>query len=399
MVSIGSLVKGTDSDGSFRAGRGAHIGGVVGFAGRVVAVGGERRLGAAAVWTSEEGVAWQRIAHDENRFGGRESQEMRAVAAKGEVAVAVGRDGRHTAMWASQDGREWQRLPGERDVMGSVEAVVAGGPGMVAVGLNSALGVASAWASEDGAVWMRVPHREDVFGSRATPQTADDAAVRRRRLQMMNDVAAGPGGVVAVGVDGYQGAGQLRAAAAWFSDDGLTWQRVPHDEEAFGVLPQADATVKGANRMHMSAVVAGGPGFVAAGQDQREGSVLWASSDGLTWQRIPDPEGVFGGAGQHSVSSLAVGERGGLIAVGFDHRESVAAVWLSDDGWQWERMPHDEKMFGATNWRQAQEGAKGGEFRHIVSVATVDRRVVMVGGEMEGTQTKPAVWLGQEDTG
>jgi hypothetical protein len=47
-----------------------------------------------------------------------------------------------------------------------MSAVVAGGPGLVAVGHDDAGEDedAAVWTSPDGLVWSRVPHDEAVFG-------------------------------------------------------------------------------------------------------------------------------------------------------------------------------------------------------------------------------------------
>jgi hypothetical protein len=75
--------------------------------------------------------------------------------------------------------------------------VVAGGPGLVAVGFehSGADGDAAVWASTDGLVWSRVP-RTVVFGGSGDQQ-------------MFSVVAGGPG-LVAVGID-------FGDAAVWVS--------------------------------------------------------------------------------------------------------------------------------------------------------------------------------------
>ena len=66
-------------------------------------------------------------------------------------------------------------------------SVTAGGPGLVAVGVDRPGGDADAavWTSVDGITWSRVPHDEAVFGGAA-----------------IQSVTAGGPGVVAVGGDG-----------------------------------------------------------------------------------------------------------------------------------------------------------------------------------------------------
>jgi hypothetical protein len=81
-------------------------------------------------------------------------------------------------------------------------SVVAGGPGLVAVGHDSSGGdnAAAVWTSADGLVWSRVPHDEAVFGG---PNS-----------MRMNSVVVGGPGLVAVG---WRDSGSLTDAAVWMS--------------------------------------------------------------------------------------------------------------------------------------------------------------------------------------
>jgi len=45
----------------------------------------------AAVWESADGITWTRVAHDEAVFGGPDHQWMQAVVVGGPGLVAVGR--------------------------------------------------------------------------------------------------------------------------------------------------------------------------------------------------------------------------------------------------------------------------------------------------------------------
>jgi hypothetical protein len=69
--------------------------------------------GAAAVWTSVDGITWSRVAHDEAIFGGTGRQAMHAVVAGGPGLVAVGTDwptdDADGMVWTSVDGITWSR--------------------------------------------------------------------------------------------------------------------------------------------------------------------------------------------------------------------------------------------------------------------------------------------------
>jgi hypothetical protein len=254
----------------------------------------------AAVWTSVDGLTWTRVPHDEAVLGGPGDQSMVGVATSGPGLVAYGSDDVSAVVWTSADGLTWNRVQGVFG--GGIMEVAAGGPGLVAVG---AAGGAAVWISPDGLTWTRVERVETVF---------DDPP-----SELMAGVLAGGPGLVAVG---YDGVGGDVDAAVWTSVDGLTWTRVPHNEAVFG-----NGTMYG--------VVAGGPGLVAFGSVGSDGgggdvdAAVWTSVDGLTWTRVPDDEGAFGGQDAQRIEGVVAGDPG-LIAVGFDFSggDPDAAVWV-----------------------------------------------------------------------
>jgi hypothetical protein len=110
------------------------------------------------VWTSPDGLVWSRVPHDEAVFGGYGGREMRAVVSGGPGLVAVGVDlsggDVDAAVWTSPDGQVWSRVPHDEAVFGGpgdqdMHGVTAGGPGLVAVGLDHSDGdsVAAVWVS------------------------------------------------------------------------------------------------------------------------------------------------------------------------------------------------------------------------------------------------------------
>ena len=121
-----------------------------------------------------------------------------------------------------------------------MRAVVAGGPGLVAIGYNG--GAAAVWTSTDGLTWEPVPYDEAVFGG----------------WQEMRAVVAGGPGLVAVGCDftGVEGSDDGGTAAVWTSADGLTWRRISQDAVSGSV-----------DRHCVNSVAVGGPGLVAVGYD------------------------------------------------------------------------------------------------------------------------------------
>jgi hypothetical protein len=324
---------------------------------------------------------WARVPHDASVFGDSSySQGMHDVTVGGPGLVAVGSyefeaaygyPDEDAAVWTSDDGLTWTRVPDDETVFGghpptapesslcpqSMYGVVSGGPGLVAVGMEAwSVGMeanAAVWTSVDGLVWKRVPHDEAVFGG---PDN-----------QVMQAVAAGGPGLVAVG---YDESGGDRDAAVWTSVDGLIWTRIPHDEAIFG----------GSGAQWLAGVAAGGPGMVAVGYDaSAQGGAVWTSLDGLTWTRVPHDPSVFGGLVLESVA--AVGS--GLVAVGSDSSggEPDAAVITSPDGLVWQQVAPDESVFGGPGWQE------------MHGVTAVGSAIVAVGHDRSGGDWDAAVWV------
>jgi hypothetical protein len=279
---------------------------------------------AAAVWVSEDGSAWDRVPHDEELFGGEGDQVMADIVRGGPGFVAVGwtdyayytlgmtdrfdypddvgfLDGE---IWASADGLTWERVedpagaftgPGNQ----RIEAVVAGGPGLVAVGFESTnpegfeINVqAAAWTSSDGYTWKKASLDGSPLGT------------------MIHDVAVGGPGLVAVGSDysvyvDYSGPTNVVptvpddptrqrsywSAAVWVSADGLSWERVSPYDTVFGGLPEShpDAYTVDGGPVEMWSVSSYDGGLLAAGPGQWDRGI-WLSSDGLTWTLVDEDD-------------------------------------------------------------------------------------------------------------
>ena len=189
----------------------------------------------------------------------------------------------------------------------TINAVVVGGPGLVAVGTVTSStrdSDGAVWTSSDGLVWSRVPHDEGVFGGDGS--------------QQIRSIAVGGPGLVAVGLAESDVGND---ASVWLSADGLVWIRVPHDESVFG----------GERDQGMFDVVAVDPGLVAVGYQATDAAV-WTSVDGTIWSRVPHDEAVFGGEGQSRMYSVV---RSGHRLVAAGTSEVHSAVWMSDDGAVW----------------------------------------------------------------
>ena len=184
---------------------------------------------------------------------------------------------------------------------------------------------AAVWRSGDGVAWIRVDNEGDVFGGDA-------------RRHTMYAVAAGGPGFVAVGIEGFDGAGLAylppggngtqvsdldeitdNAAAVWTSPDGAAWTKVAGDPS----LNHSGGDVAG--WAMMVDVAATDAGLVAVGRDSWDPgplgwsrfSAVWRSVDGLSWRRT-DEAGELGVANMQSVTDTGDGR---LVAVGLWYDE------------------------------------------------------------------------------
>ncbi|HSQ38302.1 MAG TPA: hypothetical protein VLS92_10465 [Acidimicrobiia bacterium] len=257
-----------------------------------------------------------------------------------------------------------------------VSQVIAGGPGLVAVGAADdgcdwgpwgELGVpkgfalvegwsylcgGAVWLSADGEAWTRVPDPEGVFSAESG-------------VALLTGVADNGSRLVAVGITGTQG--DLGSPfgpkpGVWVSDnDGASWRRVPHDEAAFG----------GEGRHLVWSVIPTDFGFVAAGDE------LWSSPDGWTWTRVGP---------MHQVRRMAR-TPDGYVAVGYDN--PIAAAWTSPDGLSWTPLavPAETPISGDT------------AYSAMFDVVAGPAGVVAVGSEglFSDMNWDAGVWLADED--
>jgi hypothetical protein len=237
-------------------------------------------------------------------------------------------------VWLSEDGYSWRRLAGETtdpDLrMGGPDAATDGGPGLVGVADDKA------WYSVDGSDWSvaTVPALPEEILAR--PDSERYVATR--------GVTAAGNDLVAWGVAEVPLADNrdehLVVPLLWASHDGRTWTDV------------VDPLMSSVN------AVAGGPGgFIAAGE--ADGSAAaWFSADGQTWEKVDVPEPSSPTPGELTVESAAASGAGYVLVRG--DRSCLggacspfgeAAIWTSPDGRSWSRLPSDERFAraGATS--------------------------------------------------
>jgi hypothetical protein len=152
-------------------------------------------------------------------------------------------------------------------------AVGGGDRGFAAVGGRVFLdneapsgGIASAWYSGDGLAWAPgTPDQGLAVGEIIPTDDYPDVG--------LTDVAWGPAGFVAVGLTVPP---DPRGGSARYSSDGKTWTR---------------AELLDARRSWPAAVTWDGSTYVIVGVARAEGNpraAVWRSTDGRSWQRVPD---------------------------------------------------------------------------------------------------------------
>jgi len=323
---------------------------------RLVAAGrdpGEDLNQDGVVLVSEDGFAWTRIAEgDPSLTAGMVIMNAITEGGPGLVAVGIGCDDdpegvdwtcrSQARVWTSVDGTIWTHTPHDTEVFGPnshMEDVAATDLGIVAVGRliskkvdEEALTTRPAvWTSEDGVDWARAWLGESFDLAIPTEGSWVEST--------MQAITVGPGGrLVAVGtvVDDFG----VDVAAVWTSDDGTTWERVPHDSEVFASPIGLD--------MIMYDVAAGQSGLVAVGREgdfpPSLGSVssaaVWTSLDGITWKRVNLDNETLGTV--ESISTIAASTTG-FVAAGpslsaWNADASPITIWTSPDGISWQAV-------------------------------------------------------------
>lgn len=226
----------------------------------------------------------------------------------------------------------WERIE-DQDAFtdAAILAVTSGGPGLVAVGeadedapSDEYRGNVAVWVSTDGTAWERVD--DPSFTGKP-----DSGCTTLGLYQGVWRVASGPLGIVATGRDACNG-------AVWVSDDGRAWTEIIDDDWLDNPV-----AVEGG-------VTAGGPGWIAVGGDGHGNGAIWVSEDGVDWTGVHDDDLLAADGSQVRLWDVTMGGPG-LVAVGFIGFEGTeserSAIWVSTDGFDWERLPDDTIDHGA----------------------------------------------------
>lgn len=251
-------------------------------------------------------------------------------------------------------------------------------PAAVTLGAGLLVGILGGrWLETLGPTGSTTPSGTIAANASATPSSSPAAVALRWSVEdFLPEAEAHPGAITLVGDRLIVTGADQDGPAAWYSgDDGATWQRASVTGGGGGEgRPTAMGTVVGDADRLLSL------GWVTLGaNDADRRSVLWTSIDyGLTWQRVLDDEVP------PRLHDLAAGGPG-FVAVGNANPSNVglpdiepphAAVWLSADGQDWERLPDDEVF----------------QLAAINAIAERDGQLVAVGSRRIGEDDVPAIW-------
>jgi hypothetical protein len=147
----------------------------------------------------------------------------------------------------------------------------------------------------------------------------------------------------------------------------------------------------GDGNQQINAILAGGPGLVAVGSETVDGdqnAAVWISADGAEWDRVEDPAGPLGGPGLQQMSAVTVSDET-FVAAGTEKvgNETDGAVWTSLDAITWIRLPPT-----AIETASFTEAGRGEGVRDLL----VDGdRFLALGREWRSGDDDADVWIGR----
>ena len=284
-----------------------------------------------ALWSSGDGLAWQRI-EPRGDFDPARTSPTRVVAAPaGWVMLVSSRGGTDSEVLFSEDGQEWtsvMMLEGGRH-RAAASGLARTAAHVVVVGTVEGPGGSydgGVWRSADGRRWERIAARDGAL--------TGDGEVQ------LHGVAAHAGGLLVTGLEGTpeqraqceQLLGMVASLGrpsepsrgeatscmsgdmrAWTSADGSAWEAV--------VPPPGVAPIE------FRAMAPAGPGLIVLGETSAPASpdtALFASPDGESWELLAD------GQPMHRDMAIALAARGrDLIAITerFDGATTSLQVW------------------------------------------------------------------------
>ena len=275
---------------------------------------------------------------------------------------------------AAGDVAEWTRLGVEttESIVGLTD-VTAADSGLVAIGFDPGADLRQNGVivvSDDGVMWTRLGETDPALTSGTV---------------LLYAIAEAESGLVAVGMscpDDEMPCVSGPYPTVWISADGPSWTRTELEQGAVtGALTGVLATEYGI-------VASGAVREPMSGSSTALSPAWWLSTDGSTWSRvwtgdtILDVEPAF----QPGASAFELGSDGLIVGVGsalIETGEAIAAVWVSTNGVDWERVERDAVGFTSVS----------GDGVAMLDIAAGSDGFVAVGTD-GGTQA--AVWTSND---
>ncbi len=194
---------------------------------------------------------------------------------------------------------DWTNLvvPGGGDVY-RIERVAANQTDVVAIGYDEA------GPGSRGAIW----HSRDGIDFARADEDLTEAVI-------MVDVAAGPTGFVAVGVEGTG-----PDIVVLISSEGETWERLPADQALAAAM--------------VSAVAGRDSSWIMVGAEAGGAPLSWVSVDGRVWER----ESAAAMGLERSAVLVDVAVAGDLWLAAGEAPDGTAAIFWSDTGKPWQTV-------------------------------------------------------------
>ncbi len=254
------------------------------------------------------------------------------------------------------------------------------------------------------------PSPQPTIATRLTATLVQEGSFQGPGDQKIRRIVPFSGGMLAVGLDGLDG-------AVWRSADGLAWTQA----DSTGLEAPATEEILGAAELGKRLVAVGTSSF---SETQSDG-IAWFSSEGLEWEQVAGAP--FGGYGRQELIRVTDGGPG-VVAVGRDG--AGAGVWVSEDGATWEKVQSEviatpglylrgvakwregivavglirdaegdrdaAAVFGppdATTWERAdEEGLAAPGKQSMISVTEFGNALVAVGSDERSGEADAAVW-------
>ena len=247
------------------------------------------------IWRTTDGRHWDRVLEPPA------GQRFFSVTAGGPGFVAVGTDDSKAIVWTSADGAQWREMLDDSFDRGIMRTIVATNSGLVAFGFRWDTDSQVIWTSQDGTKWLAATNESGLRVARG-----------------LQAVAALDGRAIALVGPGEEGLGPIEV---WETTGRAEWKQTAS-------LPDADHAA-------IWRAAAGPRGWVAI--SPRDSA--WFSADGVTWERAatgPDVSSVVIGVDAGFVATGSVGSLGDETCG--DQRDYHGQTWTSTDGRTWEHM-------------------------------------------------------------